>query len=365
MLSTVGATGTPGTLGIPGCRGPILLPVRTSAAFTIASHLLRWPGQVRRFPHPTRPALIHLFEPKFVPMSSRYSMFVRRYREGLTFCRAGERAGAGAAGVVAPGSAERAARLADAIGHMRQTRLFMLFRRNVSVCSRSSEALYFYRVPSPPAASDGSMGPLAGNLGTPRGVSEDAIPDADGELCATGVGVMSGVADAGTGPPAGEVQGDTEPIAVIIEPAPATADTTLDAVPSMAGTGVVPETRATGEPAGAGEADGGSDPAGGGPGPAETTPAQSGTGPADAADTAQEDGATAPSPGGESDAPAKLNGASRVAKPDQASRVAKPDQASRASKPDGATRASKPDGATRPAGQVRPGQARTGTPSRP
>src|SRR6202046_1952101 len=88
MLSTVGATGTPGTLGIAGCRGPISRPVRTPAAFAIASHLLRWPGQVRRFPHRTRPALVHLFEPKFVPMSSRYSMFVRRYREGLTFCRA-------------------------------------------------------------------------------------------------------------------------------------------------------------------------------------------------------------------------------------------------------------------------------------
>src|ERR1700689_242866 len=89
MLSTVGATGTPGTLGIPACRGPIPPPVRTSAAFTIASHLLRWPGQGRRFPHRTRPALIHLFEPKFVRMSSSYSILVRRYREGLTFCPAG------------------------------------------------------------------------------------------------------------------------------------------------------------------------------------------------------------------------------------------------------------------------------------
>src|ERR1700730_18304762 len=88
MLRTVGATGPPGTLGIAGSRGPISPPVRTPAAFTIVSHLLRWPGQVRRFPHLTRPALVHLFEPKFVPMSSRYSMFVRRYRGGLTFCRA-------------------------------------------------------------------------------------------------------------------------------------------------------------------------------------------------------------------------------------------------------------------------------------
>src|ERR1700723_617705 len=96
MLSTVGATGPPGPLGIAGCRGPISRPVRPPAAFAIASHLLRWPGQVRRFPHRTRPALVHLFEPKFVRMSSRYSMFVRRYREGLTFLRAAEpRAAAG------------------------------------------------------------------------------------------------------------------------------------------------------------------------------------------------------------------------------------------------------------------------------
>src|SRR5271163_1031902 len=161
MLSTVGATGTPGTLGIPGCRGPILLPVRTSAAFTITSHLLRWPSQVRRFPHRTRPALIHLFEPKFVLMSSRYSMFVRRYREGLTFCRAGERA-AGASGVAegvaAPGPAVRTPRLADAADHMRQTRLFMLFRRNSSVCTQSLEGLYFYRVHSPPPFMTGAQG---------------------------------------------------------------------------------------------------------------------------------------------------------------------------------------------------------------
>src|ERR1700685_4219085 len=89
MLSTVGATGTPGTLGIPACRGPIPPPVRTSAAFTITSHLLRWPGQVRRFPHLTRPALVHLFETKFVRMSSSYSILVTRYRDGLTFCPSG------------------------------------------------------------------------------------------------------------------------------------------------------------------------------------------------------------------------------------------------------------------------------------
>src|SRR5271169_2340136 len=158
MLSTVGATGTPGTLGIPGCRGPILLPVRTSAAFIIASHLLRWPGQVRRFPHLTRPALVHLFEPKFVPMSSRYSMFVRRYREGLTFCRVRERGGPALRGVVTSGSAEHAPRLADTVGHMRQARLFMLFRCNVSVCTQSLEGLYFYRVHSHPPLMTGAQG---------------------------------------------------------------------------------------------------------------------------------------------------------------------------------------------------------------
>src|SRR6516164_7800736 len=87
MLSTVGATGTPGTLGSPGCRGLTSLPVRTPAAFAIAAHLLLWPGRVSASPHRIRPVLVHLFEPKFVTMSSRYSMFVRRYRGGLTFRR--------------------------------------------------------------------------------------------------------------------------------------------------------------------------------------------------------------------------------------------------------------------------------------
>ena len=101
---------------------------------------------------------------------------------------------------------------------------------------------------------------------------------------------MSEVVEAGAGPPAGEAQDDTEPITVIVEPAPAADDPILDAVLSAAETGVVLETGTTrGEPAGAGEADGGSDPAGGAgraettPAQSETTPAQSGTGPADAA----------------------------------------------------------------------------------
>jgi beta-galactosidase len=104
----------------------------------------------------------------------------------------------------------------------------MLFMRNVSVCTRSLQGLYFYRVPSPPATSDGSMRPLAGNSGAPSDVGGGAIPDADGELRTTGVGVMSGAADADAGSPAGEVHDDTEPIPpAVIEPAPAADDTGL------------------------------------------------------------------------------------------------------------------------------------------
>jgi beta-galactosidase len=88
---------------------------------------------------------------------------------------------------------------------------------------------------------------------------------------------MSGVIDAGAGPPAGEVSDDTEPVPVIVEPAPATDGTPLDAVLIAAGTGL-----------------------------------------ADAADTPQEDRGTEPGPGDESDAPGDLNGASHAAEPDQA-----------------------------------------------
>ena len=79
----------------------------------------------------------------------------------------------------------------------------MLFRRNVSVCVQSLEGLYFYSVPSPPATNDGRARPSATEPGTRPGGGEDATQDADGELCATGVGVMSGVADADAGLPAG------------------------------------------------------------------------------------------------------------------------------------------------------------------
>ncbi|HJZ03540.1 MAG TPA: hypothetical protein VJ305_22705, partial [Streptosporangiaceae bacterium] len=89
--------------------------------------------------------------------------------------------------------------------------------------------------------------------------------------------MMSGVADAGAGPPAGEVRDDVEPVAVLIEPARAADDAALDAVLSTAGTDVVP-------------------------------------------DTAQ-DRAAAPSSGGESDAPAELNEASRAAESDGAAEL--------------------------------------------
>jgi hypothetical protein len=85
------------------------------------------------------------------------------------------------AGVVAPGPAEHAARLADTrSAKFRQTRLFMLFRRNVSVCTQSLEGLYFYRVHSPPASHDGSAGPTVMDPGMRRGGGEDVTPDADG-----------------------------------------------------------------------------------------------------------------------------------------------------------------------------------------
>jgi beta-galactosidase len=106
----------------------------------------------------------------------------------------------------------------------------------MSVCRRSPRGLYFYRVPFPPATSDGSMRALAGNPGVPRDVSGDATPDAEGELRTTGVGVMSGVADGDAGLAAGEVHDDTKPVpVVIIEPAPAPDDTDLGADSGTAG----------------------------------------------------------------------------------------------------------------------------------
>ena len=109
----------------------------------------------------------------------------------------------------------------------------------MSVCAWSLRGLYFYRVPSQPDTSDGSMRPLAGNSGAPRSVSRDAIPDADGEHRTTGVGLMSGVADAG--PPAGELHDDTEPATVVVmEPGPAADGTDLGARPGVTGADAAP-----------------------------------------------------------------------------------------------------------------------------
>ena len=66
-------------------------------------------------------------------------------------------------GVVTSEPAEHVPRLADTVGHMRQARLFMLFRCNVSVCTQSLEGLYFYRVHSPPSSHDGGAKPVAMN----------------------------------------------------------------------------------------------------------------------------------------------------------------------------------------------------------
>src|ERR1700727_1060168 len=77
----------------------------------------------------------------------------------------------------------------------------MLFRSNLSVCPLSLSGLYFYAVPSPPAANDGGGRRVAEEQGTHGTGGEDVTPDADGELCATGVGVMAGVAEADAGPP--------------------------------------------------------------------------------------------------------------------------------------------------------------------
>src|ERR1700733_9140528 len=96
----------------------------------------------------------------------------------------------------------------------------MLFRSNLSVCPLSLWGLYFYAVPSPPATNDG----LAEEGGTHRTGGEDVTPGADGELGATGVGVMAGVADADAGPPADGVPDDTEPVAVVAEPVAAVAE---------------------------------------------------------------------------------------------------------------------------------------------
>jgi beta-galactosidase len=151
----------------------------------------------------------------------------------------------------------------------------MLFRRNVPVCTRSLWGLYFYRVPSPPATSDGSVGALAGNPAVPRDVSGDATPDADGDLSTTGVGVMSGVTDEDAGLTAGGVDDDTVPLPVIvIEPSSAADNTDLSARSGAAGAAsAAPEHEATGTAeAGPGTAEAGPGTAEAGPGTAEAGP---------------------------------------------------------------------------------------------
>src|SRR5215472_2099294 len=169
--------------------------------------------------------------------------------------------------------------------HRRQSSRFMLFRRNVSVCVQSLEGLYFYRVPSPPATSDGSMRPLTGNPGVPRGVSRDATPDADGELRTTGVGVMSGVADAEAGTPADDLQDDTEPISVVASEPAATAADDTDSHALSAATEVGAAGRAGADPIA------GSDTGDEAAGPAEAANATAGPVQQDAAGPVQQDAA--------------------------------------------------------------------------
>src|SRR6516162_1933199 len=177
--------------------------------------------------------------------------------------------------------------------HKRQSRLFMLLRRNVSVCAPSLRGLYFYRVSSPPATSEGSMRPLAGDPGGARGVSGDATPDANGELRATGVGEMSGVADAGAVPPAGEIQDDTGATPVVVfGPAPAgDGGDGLNGHVSATGTDTGPETGpGDGAAPGLAEADTPSRPDGTDPAastdPADGTDPAASTDPADGTDPA-------------------------------------------------------------------------------
>src|SRR5580704_10590545 len=69
-------------------------------------------------------------------------------------------------------------------GHLRVTRLFV---------RRARPGLYFNRVPSLPATDDGNARPLAEDLSTGSGGSEDITGDADTE---------PGTADAGVAPEA-------------------------------------------------------------------------------------------------------------------------------------------------------------------
>src|SRR5260370_11877802 len=66
-------------------------------------------------------------------------------------------------------------------GHLRATRLFV---------RRARPGLYFNRVPSLPATDDGSASPLAEDLRTRSGGSEDITGDADAEPGPTEADVM-------------------------------------------------------------------------------------------------------------------------------------------------------------------------------
>jgi len=72
-------------------------------------------------------------------------------------------------------------------GHLRATRLFV---------RRARPGLYFNRVPSLPATDDGSASPLAEDLRTRSGSSEDITWDADAEAGATEAGVVPEVTGA-------------------------------------------------------------------------------------------------------------------------------------------------------------------------
>ena len=90
---------------------------------------------------------------------------------------------------------------------------------------------------------------------------------------------MSGVTNAGAGPPVGEVKDGTEPIGVVIEPTLVTDDVGLDALASATLTDAVPDTGTGDGPAGVSESDGGSDSAGRpGSGPRERRIARAGPG---------------------------------------------------------------------------------------
>ena len=164
---------------------------------------------------------------------------------------------------------------------------------------------------------------------------------------------MSGVTNAGAGPPVGEVKDGTEPIGVVIEPTLVTDDVGLDALASATLTDAVPDTGTGDGPAGVSESDGGSDSAGR-PGSAARPAAQVGT---DLTDPVPEGGATAPAPG-------RASGASpEPARGGESDGGPKPNRAAAGSR--GATTSAPPpkprkDPTGRPTASGRPPRQRTG-----